>query len=446
MDLGGLGDMSASELLDHVDVLAQRQRETEIAILKAAYQHAIINDPDSIPGWQLKAPGGERPRRFGGEGTPLVAEFSPGTLGGRLGVSTSAARALMADALDIAHRLPRIAERVEAGEVKVSYARWVARRTRELSREQADHVDELVAEPSDGRIPWSRFEVLVEAAIKASNPEAAADREEAERRQQFARPTHSNDEGMRGFYVRGSFAVIAKLDAAVAFFARALHDLGDTDSEDERRVKAVLILANPVQAVRLLRGYQGWLAASRETPGQQDKPEVDLADLMPSVTLYVHSYAGPDSTGIARVEDLGPMTVTWVREHLGPHARFVVQPVLDIEGQAPVDGYEIPDRHRRAVPLMGPADIFPFAPGLGRALQIDHTNAYRKGEAAKGAGQSRIGNYGKMTLIHHRIKTFAGWQVRQPFPGVYVWQDPDGARYLVDHTGTRRVGAAGEAA
>lgn len=35
---------------------------------------------------------------------------------------------------------------------------------------------------------------------------------------------------------------------------------------------------------------------------------------------------------------------------------------------------------------------------------------------------------------------FARWQVEQPFPGIDVWQDPYGALYLVDHTGTRRLG------
>ena len=77
MDLGGL---SGGELLDHVDELARTQRETEVAILLAARQHAVINNAESIEPWQLRVPGGERPRRFGGVGTPLVAEFSPATL------------------------------------------------------------------------------------------------------------------------------------------------------------------------------------------------------------------------------------------------------------------------------------------------------------------------------------------------------------------------------
>ena len=118
------------------------------------------------------------------------------------------------------------------------------------------------SESADGRISWSRFELLVEAAIKAADPGAAAEREEAERRRQFANPTQSNSDGMRGFYIRGPFAVIAKLDAAVAFFAMVLLHLGDTGSEDERRVKAVLILANPVHALHLLKAYQAWLASS----------------------------------------------------------------------------------------------------------------------------------------------------------------------------------------
>ena len=29
--------------------------------------------------------------------------------------------------------------------------------------------------------------------------------------------------------------------------------------------------------------------------------------------------------------------------------------------------------------------------------------------------------------------------MKQPFPGIYVWRDPYGATYLVDHSGTRRL-------
>ena len=135
------------------------------------------------------------------------------------------------------------------------------------------------------------------------------------------------------------------------------------------------------------------------------------------------------------------MTERWVRDHLGTHASFTIRPVLELPGLAPVDAYEIPERHRRAVHLMTPADTFPFSSSLNPA-QIDHTEPYRHGPAAVGAGQSRLGNYGPMSTPHHRLKTFGRWTLKLPFPGIYVWRDPYGALYLVDHTGTRALNRA----
>ncbi|MGH3356387.1 MAG: hypothetical protein ACRDOJ_10860, partial [Nocardioidaceae bacterium] len=37
------------------------------------------------------------------------------------------------------------------------------------------------------------------------------------------------------------------------------------------------------------------------------------------------------------------------------------------------------------------------------------------------------------------IKTHGSWQVKQPYPGIYLWRDPHGSTYLVDHTGTRTL-------
>ena len=59
---------------------------------------------------------------------------------------------------------------------------------------------------------------------------------------------------------------------------------------------------------------------------------------------------------VARVEGHGPVTESWLRGVLGRFARFVVRPVIDLADQSPVDAYEVPARHRRAVQLMTPAD------------------------------------------------------------------------------------------
>lgn len=401
-----------------------------------------LNNPETLDPGVSKLPGRERARRFGGVGTPEVAELAAAALGARPGISSGSAHSLMADALDLVIRLPQLWGRVEALEVKASYARFVARRTRDLPVDQAAYVDERSVESADGRIPWSRFEDLVTGLIVASDPEAAARREQENAALQVANPTRSTQDGMRGFFIRAPFPVVALFDARVQWISDILASLGDTDAQDARRVKAIAVLANPHQAVALIETFIQWRDRP-ECPVEDDervrtggRPELDWTSIMPTVTLHVHTYAGREATHVARVEGHGPVTEAWVRQHLGPHARFTIKPVLDIEGQAPVDAYEIPDRHRQAVHLMTPADTFPWGVSTARTQQIDHTVPFRPGGPR---GQSRVGNYGPMTRFHHRIKTHADWQVRQPFPGIYVWRDPHGATYVVDHSGTRRV-------
>ncbi len=65
-----------------------------------------------------------------------------------------------------------------------------------------------------------RFEDLVTGLIVASDPEEAALQEERVARRQVARPTRSTKDGMRSFFIRGPFPVIAA-------------------DKDVRRVKAV---------------------------------------------------------------------------------------------------------------------------------------------------------------------------------------------------------------
>ncbi len=60
---------------------------------------------------------------------------------------------------------------------------------------------------------------------------------------------------MRGFYVRADAATIARIDATVAYLAEALLTMGDDTPLDLRRAKAVLIMANPTQAIKILQAY-----------------------------------------------------------------------------------------------------------------------------------------------------------------------------------------------
>ncbi|WP_181311950.1 hypothetical protein [Nocardioides campestrisoli] len=455
MDLTGvvLEELSQTRLLDHADEVSRVRRECEVQELRIAVQHAVLNNPGTLDPDLARLPGRERSRRYGGPGTAEVAEFCCATLAARLGISPGAGASLIADALDLATRLPLLWRRVQALEVRASYARHVARRTRDLEPDQARYVDCRVVESADGRIPWSRFEVLVAAAVAAADPVAAAEREERAAQDQFAKPTRSTEHGLRGFYVRGPFNVIALLDARVAYIADILAALGDADPVDRRRVKAVAVLANPHLAVELITAFTQWSDRPADPAGPGEpadpgepaertgpRPILDWTKVLPQVTVTVHTYApacacDEPGTGIVRIPDHGPVTADWVRRWLGESA-FTIRPVLAVEGQAPVDAYEVPDSHRRAVQVLNPADVFPYATSTSPGShQLDHTRAYQRGRP----GQSRIGNYGPMTGFHHRIKTHGGWQVQQPFPGIFLWRDPYGALYLVDHSGTRRL-------
>ena len=408
-----LAEMSEEQILDFAGGCAQTAQRAEVDLLRAAYQWAIVHPGIRLDPVEAGRPGRERSRHLGGDGTPEVSEFAAAQFGVRIGRSPYAAASLIADALDLRHRHPQLWARVEAGEVRASYARYVASKSRDLDLEQAGYVDAGVVESADGRITWSRFESLVAAKVAQAAPEVAREEEERAAKARFAKKLRGEAHGMASFLVRADVATIEAIDAFVtakaAELAGRFPDAPHLQCEDDRRVHAFLLMVAGAPV------------------------ETELPDLLPRVQLFVHTYAGPDREEIARVEGHGPVTEAWVRQVLGPRARFTIRPVLDLAGQAPVDSYEIPERHRRAVHLMTPADTFPFASSTSRSMQVDHTIPHDQG------GVTGVGNYGPMTTLHHRIKTHGRWQVRQPFPGIYLWRDPHGGFYLVDHTGTRRL-------
>jgi hypothetical protein len=547
-----LDERSVGQTLDAVEALWLEVLEGNCEIFLMAARYADLCAGDGLPTSHAGAsvlPGTERQVRLGGEGTPPVAEFAAAAFGARLRMGTLGGKNMIADALDARHRLPRIWGRVQTGEARVAWVRHVARATRHLSLAAALRVDAAMAEPIDGRLPWSRFLAKLDGEIVAADPEAASARAAARQAEIFAKAARGSEDGMKSFFLRAPTAWVVRIDATVAYLAQALKALGDGDEEDHRRAKAMLILANPTHAVEVLAAFAAQRAkrsdadldpaagaepqdetlplddadadADADAEGAGDAEEagdpeeagdaeeagdpagvpavvptpfrpqelpawlaravspdrvrlLDWPRLLPSVTLYLHvardTLADPATAGAAdgvvRWEGEGPVTVQYLREHLAPYQDLRITPVIDLAGQAPADAYEIPRRHRVAVRLRTPADTFPFAANLD-PVDLDHTEAYqhafaddatgdvnadrhadRIGKRARGGtpppGQSRMDNYSPLGRFHHRIKTFGRWQVRQPFDGIYIWRDPHGHYYLVDHTGTRKITAPTE--
>ncbi|WP_408896583.1 DUF222 domain-containing protein [Nocardioides sp. R1-1] len=410
VDLEGL---PAAGVLDFVEAQHVARLEAERAILRAAYQWAVLHHPDRLPVTDRR--GRERARPAGGTGTPLVTEHAAAVFGARVQTSPYGARRLIADAVDLQLRLPRLWAGVEAGTVRVTHARHVADATRELSPEEAGWVDGEVVEVADGRLAWARFEAVVEGKVAAAAPELARAREEAAAKERCARMGRVNKHGMATLVIRADAVTVAGMDAAITAVADRLTETMPESMPDavvnDRRVAAAAVLLNPAA-----------------------HPDLSVGPVKVRAKTYIHLSTDPDASEVARVEDHGPVTIGRVVQMLGAAgARVQVTPVVDLPGMVPVDSYEIPARLREAVHLVHGGDVFPFAANTGRRVDLDHAQPYSEG------GQTSIENLGPLTRTHHRIKTHAGWTARHPFPGIVVWRDPHGAHYLVDATGTRHV-------
>jgi hypothetical protein len=251
-----------------------------------------------------------------------------------------------------------------------------------------------------------------------------------------------------------------------------------------RRSKAIGIIAQPAEALRLLCQHQDddWdgsaepadrdlepadsepdhdqqpssppadpdLDAEPASDGDQEHrslqiipPPFDPKKARPRVVVYVHlsEEALRAGTGIARVEEVGPVLLGRLHGLLGDHCNINLKPVIDLPaGHIPVDSYEIPASLREHLLLRYPADMFPYAARVSRQIDIDHTIAYLSPAEGGPPGQTRIGNLGPFTRGHHNQKTHGRWQVRQPERGTWLRRSPHHRIYLVNATGTHPLG------
>jgi hypothetical protein len=466
--------------------------QTECQLIELAAHWSDLHHPDSQAPTERTLPGAEQGRQLGGEATPQVLEFAAAELGASLQTSIGSARALMADALDLRHRLPELWQHILAGAMPAWKARKVAQATRHLSRDSAMAVDAAVAGSIIG-LPWGRFETLLAAKIIEADPRAAEEQAKIWEAERFVRAGRTQS-GLKLLITKANAGDVIWFMATVNRIAEILRLQGDMDAADVRRSKAIGILAQPAVALQLLWEFRNEQRPAAEpqqpdepihnepnppfddsttsqneeaqetarysSPNEQPEPadwsdsetagrgliirpaRLDLGKLRPKVVLHIHLsqealWAFTDGKrciggGAARLEGIGPLTLGQVRRFLGDTSCDVrVQPVIDSQDTPPVDGYEIPRRIREAMFLRMPASCFPYANGTKR-IDLDHTKAYLPPARGGPPGQTGVHNLGPLSRLEHRIKTFARWQVRQPEPGVWIWRSPP-SRLLPGH-------------
>jgi hypothetical protein len=458
--------------------------------LELAAHWSDLHHPDSQAPTERTLPGAERGREVGGDGTPEVLEFAAAELGASLQTSIGSARALMADALDLRHRLPELWQHILAAAVPAWKARKVAQATRHLSRDSAMAVDAAVAGSIIG-LSWGRFETLLAAKIIEADPHAAEEQAKIWEAERFVRAGRTGQSGLKLLIAKANAGDVIWFMATINRIAEILRLQGDKDSADVRRSKAIGILAQPALALQMLWDFRNEQHAAAEpqqpdepidnepeapfddstTPPTEEAPQatahdtspgdppepagsgliirptgLDQRKLRPKVVLHIHLSEEALMArrllrgGLARLEGIGPVTLGQVRRFLGDAPCDVhVQPVIDPQDVPPVDSYEIPRRIHEAMFLRMPASCFPYATRTER-MDLDHTKSYIPLVRGGPSAQTGIHNLGPLSRLEHRIKTFGRWRVRQPEPGVWIWRSPHHAYYLVSSTGTHYLG------
>ncbi|GGD05523.1 HNH endonuclease [Nocardioides daphniae] len=386
----------------------------------------------------------------GGDGTPGVAAFTAEPLAGVLRVSPAAAQALLADTVDLVHRLPRLWDQVQALEVAVWKARRIATATRSLSLEAARWVDRQLIGAA-GSIGAAALDRLIALAVARVDPEGQKEKEAAERAKWDVDLTHPRGwAGTSQLTAVGDTVALGEVRDRISADADALAGAGDADAVGARRVKALVSLARE-GVDQLAFGFGAADAAASKTgrgaPGQALKVYVhaSLADLATLSQMGDDSQAGAEMA-VAEVERLGPITTDLLKQWLGV-TRVSVTPVLDLADTTWSPRHDPPPRMRDQVVLRHRGCVFPFCGRNARSGDLDHVAPWAPDDHATPG--TTPDNLAPLCRRHHRAKTDGRWRYvvlaepttgpddRPGHPPDHLWTGPHGQTFLV--TGGRTI-------
>ncbi len=420
---------SPSDVLGFVRARRAAADAAEADVLVAAAVWAEQHPPESIhhtATWV--SGGGDTGLPLAGAGAPLVAEFCIAELAVALGMSTDAGRALLAEAVELKHRLPRTWQRVQVHQLAAWRARRVARTTLVLSLEAAAFVDTQVA-PFAHRIgPAALDRLIAEAVARFMPARALADARRAADGRHFR--IHHDQVSFAGTsFVEGELdlADALDLDAALSRGAQSLAAAGCAESFDVRRSMAAGEIA------------RRQLALDLASTGSTDEGVATSSTSAPrQVVLYVHlaeAAVSGDRRELARVENTRQgVTVEQVRGWCAnPDTAVTVKPVIDLTTHLQTDAYEVPDRLREQTQLRDRTCVFPWCTRSARRADCDHVIAFADG------GRTCSCNLAALCRRHHRLKTHSAWTYTVLEPGCYLWASPHGYQLLRDQAGTLDV-------
>ncbi|HET6167221.1 MAG TPA: DUF222 domain-containing protein, partial [Marmoricola sp.] len=349
---------SGTQTLDATAVLAAARRfrreanAAEAGVLAQAIEWCRLHqveDSGMVATWH-DSRGCDTGIPIAGDGAPQVSEFAVAEFAA-LGLSAMAGRNLVAQAWELAHRLPRTWARVQTGDLAPWRARRIADDTLTLSFDAAAWVDQMVA-PFAHKTGPAQVQRLVETAITRFMPDYAAEQRDRAAEQRYF--TIDTDQvsfaGTARVHGELDLADALDLEDAVHAGAQQLADLGSGDTLDVRRAAAVGMLA---------RGDQPLHLEKAETPVPRTTSR--------EIVLYVHLSEDAIRTGDQHaptwLENAGGRLLTsgQVAEWCGRDdtTKVTVKPVRDLNEFHAVDQYKVPEWMAEQVRLRDVTCIFP---------------------------------------------------------------------------------------
>jgi len=422
--------LTPTEVIDRVRAARKTEQQAAVEQLELALEWARLHPcpVDEIPAhWGEADLHGEGLVPLAGSGAPWVAEFAPAALAAALGITQDAARQLVADALELAHRLPRLWGLVLAAAVPVWRARLIARETVDLSVEAALFADRLIAATPQkiGQVQAARL--VQEARLYFDPDRAIADEEEALAKRGVWLRHGTGGPATTDVTMTLDTPDALLFDQTVTRIAGDLKELGDSDELEVRRARAVGILADPQFALDLLSGRDSAAPTRGARAG--------------SANLYVHLTAADlaagmdEGTGAASIERMGATTTKllteWLTRFAAAGTKITLRPVLDLNSDRAVDQHDPPAAMRETVVLRDAYCVFPACRRDSRICDLDHITEYLPMEDGGPPGQTSPANLAPLCRVHHRVKTHTAWHYKRLDDGSYEWTAPTGHQYLV---------------
>jgi hypothetical protein len=366
--------------------------DLEVEQLTHALEWARLHPGDPV---DESIPWGERDLQVAGDGAPTVAEFAIAEFALAIGLSTDAGFGYVGDAVELAHRLPRLWARVSAGQVPVWKARKVAQATKSLPMDAAGYVDRHLA-PVAHRCSLAQVERSVEAARAEYDPADAEERRlaAAERRHFDVYLRHVTAEGL--VYVDG------------------LLDLADAVSLN-KAITARAATLDPELPLDVRRAMAAGLLNTGDSTGTAN------GEVHRQVVVYTHTR--PDTTMVEVENTRTTITPEQLREWCQVAGTEVtVRPVLDLNKELTTGSYTPTPRQREQAWLTHPTCVFPRCTRPSRGQDLDHIT-----EWPTGATSSQ--NLAPLCRGHHRLKTHTAWTYQRTGPRTFTWTSPHGLTY-----------------